>query len=332
MYYRSWIGWTLGGLVGIVCCMQFWATGCGPGKQLQPIDDEDEINRYLDATEEGRDLFRTDSLINSDPYVVPYDEGAVYRDFVDSVKRGIVRYTTPPNRAHDYGAYGLMRDAEWEVYDDFYVRTVRTSGDSISETSQMLRIVRYAYFLKLGDDNEPFTGWVLWGYNGGKAKSPASLLVSREDGQSAFRGDGWNFRSFEFIDSDTFHLVDSLGNPYDSIKREEAESRYAYIRLDAIANIGDDKSLVFRSGDNAKASFYELISAETDSGFHQQQMLRTDSSRYIDTLSLPSPNKRIWNIVLMREFRRFRIPNTFPPADTMEVDNYNWCVPYRVPH
>ncbi|MDH4155937.1 MAG: hypothetical protein OEW00_01495 [candidate division Zixibacteria bacterium] len=302
--------------------------GCGE-EDVPFVVDEDEIRRYLSETEEGRDLYRRSSLIADEPYSVPYDDEATYEDLVDSVRRAIYFDISGDKKLKDFGPY-VTRDAEVEIEDNFHIRTVRTTADSTSEERRALKVRRYAYFLKLGSDAQAYSGWVLSGYNGGTPEYPANLTVIREDGASSFPGDGTDYDVFRYVTYDTSYVSNPQGGTDRIITPVAGFSSHRYVKLSEIENISGDSILVFRGTDIPNKSFYQLLCGETKSGFTQQRMARPDSATYLDTLRPPDPNRRLWNVVMLREFRRIFIPDGIPP-DTMVVQESNWCVPYRVP-
>ena len=319
---------SLGHALFVAAAVACLFAACGE-EDVPFVVDEDEIRRYLSETEGGRDLYRRAGLIPEELYSIPYDDEATYHDLVDSVRRLTYFDISGTRKLKDFGPY-VTRDAEVEIEDNFYIRTVRTTADSTSEESRTVKVIRYAYFLKLGSDAQAYSGWVLSGYNGGTPEYPANLTVFREDGAASFPGDGTDYDVFRYVTYDTTYVSNPQGGTDRIITPVAGFSSHKYVKLSDIENITGDSILVFRGTDVPNRSFYQLLSGESNAGFALQRMARPDSATYLDTLRPPDPNARLWNIVMLREFRRIFIPDGIPP-DTMVVQESNWCVPYRVP-
>lgn len=297
-------------------------------REVFPIYDDDELDRYLVDTEEGRELFRTDDLFPDDEYKVPYDDAAVYHDVVDSVKRKINRWITPtyPQKEKDFGSYGVLRDAEYEIIDTLFVTAVRDSSGILTTTQKSIKLTRYGYFLKLGADKYPFNGWSLWGYNGGESSLPQSMMAKLQDG-SRVSTEGTALSPFTYIVIDTFY--DSNAQEYIYQQRVQS-TNYKYARLGDIADLSGDSIVVFEGDSYPNRSYYHLLSAFTNDDYIMQQFDRTDSTHYLDTLRLANPNPHLWNVVLLHELRR-SFPQNPPDGDTMVIQNSAWCFPYRIP-
>ncbi|MEA2030251.1 MAG: hypothetical protein U9N55_01475 [candidate division Zixibacteria bacterium] len=317
-----------------ICLLTF--SGCEE-KEVPYVQDSEVLERYIYETEEGRDLFRTDNLFLEDEYSIPFDS-AVYKTIVDSTHRIIsldvfvdtAKYNNIGHfwyrTTHEYNYYaplkGNLWDAEMVVDDYFFIRTLRTVGDSTTETSHKYLVTRYAYFVKIGSDSREYLGWKLFGYDGGKSESSAMMEVRSENG-TVFRGDNVGYEQFRY----TVHW-ENLSTGYATV--DAGYSEHSYMRPDQLGVIEDGSRLYLNSYNVSNESYYQIVSAETDSGFGLQMMHRSDSSHYVDTVKTPDNNSRIWNLLFLSEIERFYIEGSQPP-DTMGTNWYFWCVPYRVP-
>ncbi len=270
-------------------------------EEVYPIYDEDEIKRYITEAADEPDLFRVEGLIADTPYRLPFDS-AVYRDFVDSAVRTIDVQIAGP---FDFDYLGYTYEALATVGDRFYVRTQRAFGTDTIQLPNERVLTRYGYFLLLGDGNDPFIGWKLWGYNSlGEFDAPVHLSVI------------------------TMDKTDTLPANRTAYLHEPVElSRFPYVRLDEIDTLKGKVSLVLNvspEGQN-ELGYYHLVSAEGDNGPFTETMTRIDSLHWVDTIKTPADNPRLWNLIFIQTFRN--------PTQANRPGQYNrgWCIPYRVP-
>lgn len=285
-------------LVGVIA-LGLILPGCEE-EEVFLIYDQDEIKRYINEAADEPDLFRIEGLIADTPYRLPSDT-AIYCDLVDSVVRTIDVEIAGP---FDFDFFGNTYEALATVVDRFYVRTQRTLGTDTIYLSNERVLTRYGYFLLVGDENDPFIGWKLWGYNSlGKFNAPVDLSVTTLDGKNSLPS----------------NLVAYTHQPvaFDTIP---------YIRLIEIDTLQDNDTLVFvvsPRGDNP-LGYYHLVSAEGDAGFFTQAMTRIDSLNWVDTIKTPANNLRLWNIILVQTFSN--------PKQGEYIGEYikGWCIPYYV--
>ncbi len=316
----------------LVSVIALLVTGCEE-RETPIIYDSEIIKQYIYESEEGQGLFRTDSLFLETTFSIPFDT-AVYQVIVDSVLRNIevevfvdsIRYDDV-NRItyrlrHDYGSpFGELWDAEAVVDDRFFVTVLRIAGSDTTREEEQRLVTRYGYFLKLGDDTQPYFGWKLWGYNGGAPYRPMQMEVRSDDGTISFRGDNNGYDKirytvvYENITADTSYTLPGA-------------SRYLYLRVDQLGKINNGEVLIAQATDVPNESWYQSLSGLTDSGYVMHLMHRPDSSQYLDTIHTASNHRLLWNLLFVQEIRRFFIPNQV--VDTMGTNWYGWCVPYWV--
>ncbi len=277
--------------------LAIFLTGC-ENEEVFLIHDVDAIKQYLQETEEGLELFRTNNLIVDTPYRLPFDD-TEYRDFVDSVTRTIdVRIAGP----FDFGHLGFIQEALATVRDRFFVRTQKVLGPNITEILSERDVTRYGYFLLLGDERHPFIGWKLWGFNSlGEFDAPVRLSVKTLNGGI------------------------SLAANFDAYTEQPiAFSSFPYIKLYEIDTLKNNDSLVLNVSPRNPQDprrYYHLVSAASDAGFFTKAMSRIDPQHWADTIKTPSNNPRVWNIIFVQSFLN-------PPGRQY---SRGWCIPYRIP-
>jgi hypothetical protein len=276
--------------LGILC-------GCEE-REISPITDEEAIGLYISSADEGIGLFRTADLITDDPYLLPYDS-SVYRDLVDSIWRDIDVFIDT-SRTYDFGPLGYHYMAVATVTDLFFITTVRILGDDTSRIFGERQVIRYGYFVKLGDDSKPYLGWLLRGFNSlGSTLPPVKLSVKTSDGSQTLAA----------------MLADYTYNA--------PGSSLPFIHINDINNLNNGDTLVFNASPRAgqTVDYYHLTTGATNAGFVTQAMDRIDNQHWVDTIVTPSPNPKLYNIVFVQSFL------TPPSFQYMR----GWCVPYRTP-
>ncbi len=320
-------------MLGVLLIAVLTLAGCEE-RETTVLFDRDVLVQYIYDSEEGRELFRTDNLFLEDPFQIPFDDAA-YRVLVDSMQRSIevtvfvdsVRFDSVNRYSyilqHDYdGSLGILWDAEAIVDDRFFVSIHRMTATDTTVRSEVRLITRYGYFLKLGTDSQPFLGWKLWGYNGGRPEPPIQMIVKPGAGGTSFRGDTQGYEKFRYKVY------------FENITTGETDttvgfSRFNYRRVDQLGVIDENDDLYLTASGVPDRSYYQIVSALTEEGFRQEVMTRSDSATYVDTIDTPVDNLDNWNLLFMQEIRRFYIPGGTPP-DTIGTNWFGWCVPYRV--
>ncbi len=291
--------------------------GCEDDREVFDFYDHDELVRYIHEDATGLEFFRTAGLIPSDPYTKPFDEGAVYRDFVDSIDRWYDVFPTPDSVDKDFGSpLWIVDDAEMIVEDLFFVRIQRIAGTDTSYVNQGRLLRRLGYFLRLGSENQRFSGWKLHGFNGGAPGSGTLMEVTKEDG-TTFRGDNIGFDEFRYVQYITIRYQTENGQWAIRTDTLVRYSRWAYRPLEDIAVVTKGRRLVFTSSFVRDNSVYQLMTADTNSGSTLQVMHGPQNAGYVDTVFTPAVNPRVWNLVFVQEFKA-----TDRPGDI-------WCVSYR---
>jgi len=301
--------------------------GCDEGEVL-PVDDEEELRRYLYESEDGLDLFRATDLFVEQPFIDPFNTNDTLIQVIDSTWRDIetlriVDYARGNYRYVEVLPF-LARDAELIVYDFYRVITKRIAGadTTVVDTTQRA-LTRYAYFVKMGDDSQRFKGWKLYGYNGGESTIDigSSVYVSiRDEGGGTFLGGN------DVYDNIKVRILDTNLTTYEEVLINGA-TYYWYRRVGDIEDVTLGDSLIVSSDWN---KFYSLlINARTEAGFtlaQMEPMLQPEQSYGFKTAE---NNVHLWNVIFMQEFLRVKIPQTDPPIYTYKWAG--WTIPYRAP-
>ena len=271
--------------------------GCGE-KEVPYVIDSEELTRYIREDGRARELFRNSGLINPTPYMLPSDS-ATYYDSLVAVSRTIEVHLVPskilgpngdsiandPDRIYvDHGYLGRLRESVVHVEDRFTIHIARVYADTTNHDTTVLRLNRYGFFLKIGADNRPYVGWLLWGFNGiGSAAPPLGVTLKGSAGAS-FRGDLALYPDLPLSNSNAIPAV-----PY--IRLTEMDTVIVGSRLHVTVN---------------KASgglpTQQLLSDYSDGGAFTKPMVRYDMVNYSDSLSYqtPSSNPRLYNQVLVQ--------------------------------
>ncbi len=321
-------------LMGVLLPAIVLISGCSE-KEVEYVIDDEELIRYINSSEDARELFRVDGLFPEEPFTVPYDS-AIFVDVIDSTRRFIfvdahvdtVRTLEFPDGSVEYyrerhffpSPIGEEWEAEVTVDDYFYGRRLRiVEGDTTSETFERV-LTRYGFFLKLGGDSRAYRGWTLWAFNGGGPPS-GSMVVQTSNGES-FRGDFVEYSPISFTierESLTFGGIRTLGGG----------TQHAYKRLDRLEPVTEGAELFVTASEVDTKSQVRLISAQTDTGFTNFKMDRVSTSQYVDTIALASNTDFVWNLLSCQEITRTLIPGSVPPEYTIAW--HPWVVPFRIP-
>jgi len=315
------------------------AAGCSE-KDVPIVVDNEVIRQYMENSSDARELFDRTNLMLQTEYTVSADPGAVFKIVIDSTKRrydmnihvdttyldtaffpppGVSPYQYHRERHIFPAPLGELWDGEVIVDDFYYVRELRIVGTDTTETPRTRAVTRYAFFLKLGHDGQPYRGWKLWAFNGG---GPSTGLVTiNADNDTTFYGDLRGYQPIQYMVVNENLTTGAVDTSYRS-------TQGAYMRLDRLPVIDKGIPLYISCPEVESRSYYRLTTALTDSGFEQMPMDRVSSTQYVDTVQIAAQNSRIWNLLFMQNVTRIQEPLSDPPRYVYYWDG--WCVPYRV--
>ncbi len=260
------------------------------------LSDTEEIERYIADSDLGHDFFRNDNIISGTPYFYPLDSNAVYTDTVTSKNRIInVIVSTSQNPDLTY--------ADVKVTDVFTISTTRIKAADTSVFESTRLFERNAYFEKLGDDGQRFSGWLIRGFNG-RNVTPGSV-------------------------SNLFHSNTQIFN---NIYDNSLGSEIGYKTLTGIGSIIErinDGEILKAQMIPSSGSFMQLLSAETQNGFVYEQFIADSTANSSIQFTTPSNRSQTWGIIIFEEFLRASEDSSIiPQFDSLDVRI--WCEPFRV--
>lgn len=274
--------------------------GCGGEKDVPFVVDEDELVRYVQEVTEARELFRTSNLIQTESYTVPFDNGTYTDSLIQRKRRYAVSLVPPTDSAAyvDYGNLGDLREALVEVSDSLKVQTRKVYADTTLVDTTWRELVRYGFFLKLGDDAKDYVGWALWGYNGlGVVNLPVSVDARR-------------------YDLSTFPCDLEM---YNEFPKGSKIPRVPFVRLSNIDTVVVGSRVRFSNEKlSSQPAAYTLLSDYASDGVFQAKMGQETPD--VDTLSYKTEgsNDRYYRVAFMQAFKE---------SDGSFITC--WCVPYR---
>ncbi|MEK7774666.1 MAG: hypothetical protein AAB305_02130, partial [Candidatus Zixiibacteriota bacterium] len=262
------------------------------------IVDEDNIMLYIELSEDGRELFRTDELYSDSPFTVAGDT-AIYRLIVDSVQRNTDLTVSPRGgQLKDYRiGTDPLRDAELVVDDIFYGKMFRMAGAETTHVDRKWGFTRKGLFLKLGADDRDFVGWKLWGYNGGldALGPPISLLFTRSNGiYFSYPPPGGDRFTWYFPRPSDGSVGDTVAH----------YTLYRYTRLDQYPIIAKGEKLAVQ-GQVPDRTVQLLLNGSLQSGYDVQQIKQPTVQYFIDSVRTASANSRHWNVFTLTQKKAF---------------------------
>lgn len=243
-------------------------SGCKE-KDVPYIVDSEEIENYIKQSDDAKDLFRAAGLLTPGTYSLTLG-GPTFTDSLISSKRRFDIWVS--DTAWDMGSYGKVRVANAKVIDELVVRTVRRSGTDSLVNQRTRSLEREGVFWKLGDDSEPYVGWLLWGIVGEPA-SGSAVLVQTIVGR---------------------YRLDTLMKAADTTRDG---ARYFRLREAMPSTIAGDQFGVTLT---STPHLYPLISSVNNSGYFTSPVPPADSGRFSTTVTLPSTYTKLFDIALIQ--------------------------------
>ncbi len=307
------------------------------------VIDEEEIQLYINSSDVGNWLFPKSGLITGDPYSLSYDDGAVYRDHVDSVHRQVVVtiptkvlaqqsenvYGSKHSYVQDFGSpYYLTQDAEATVEDRYYVKTARVLGTDTTTYTGVRYVTRFAYFIKAGSDAEAFSGWLLVGYSGVKYVNNNRVY----DPTYIRRPGGAQFEAYTAVKYHpmTSVMIDETGSNWDTLD-VNWETQQAYIPLVGLGGIDTlETDVPIKMTVSPDAPIRE-VSYQNGSTFDSRNMLYDGSSGDTAYVTIKVPAVQQWGTLFFEGFIKQAGDTTTSPAFN-RLQERNWSIPFRVLH
>ena len=265
---QSFIARTLSGLFAAVLISVILLYGCKE-KDVPYVIDSEEIESYLKQSEDATGLFRAAGLLTPGTYtLVP--GGPTFTDSLISATREFDIWVS--DTAWDMGSYGRVRVANAKVIDELVVRTVRRLANDSIVNQRTRSLQREGVFWKLGDDAEPYVGWLLWGFVG-EPVIGSSVTLQTTVGK---------------------YRLDTLLRNTDTTREGR---KYFRLREGMPTTIpGDQLGLILSSTPH----LYPLISSVTAAGYFTSPVPPTDSGRFATTVTLPTNYTRLFDVALIQ--------------------------------
>ncbi|NOY89132.1 MAG: hypothetical protein GXO93_07065 [FCB group bacterium] len=280
-------------IVGLIWLL--WAACDNPTVTERTL--EGELQRYIINDEVPQDLFRLDSLITDSVYKLPFSD-TLYRDYLDSTARAL---------SFDFGdnlylPFGVYKYAEVTFFDTLFGHTQKIVGSQVSEANFVRPLVRQGLFVKLGRDQDSYSGWLLFGYNGG---NPVVDMKVRVSTGATFSGT----------------IVDTLKYPVGDVNNMRT---FPYLRLEEIFKLENGSNILISS---TRLNTYnplvygQVVTYESSNSLVTKNLIQSDTNIYYfsDTVTLQN-NKRLWNIINVQAFIDDNGNIRFIRA---------WCLPYK---
>ena len=301
------------------------AAGCEE-KEQQRIYDQDEIERYLYEATDARGLFRVEDLIPADTFELPWEPGVRYVQRMDSTERVITMLLSQIDKPHKVETLPYFARTGEVIIDDFlYLTVTRITDTDTTAEAETRAINRYAYFVKQGDDSQRFSGWKLYGYNGGYSVmdfNAYSYVTMQPQGGATRLAGADAYQRFDYL------WVDTIYDEQNAVYKDTvyaASTGQRYIKVEEFAEIGLGDSLYFES--EWDRQYHHLIAARTDAGYEVIPMEPVDATQKSGTVHTAAVNPEVWNCLSIQEWIRRQIPN----SNDFTVRWAVWTVPYRVP-
>jgi hypothetical protein len=271
------------------------------------IIDEEQIQKYIEESNIGEQFFRKNNLIMPDTFRTLADPSSLYKIVIDSVRRFYEYSVSEDERSYSFDFLGGVphRDAEVEVKDRVYYKTIRVSGVDTITTAAMTQFSRYGWFAKVGDDSRPYAGWLLYGYNGGSpfgSMGVATQVSVTAPNNYVVRGDTLGMSHFFYEVSN-----DTVGNG----------TKYVYYLITDSAVVMKTPPGVSLDAalDASPTSSYCLITTEVNDAIETVAMPRS-GGEYEYSVVIPGDEPSRWYLIVF--------------FDVRSTSTKIWCVPYRI--
>lgn len=317
-------------LVLLIC------TGCEKEIEVLQISDTNELEQYIAYDDLGKTFFSTANLISELPYFYPFDSTGYYVDLFDSLDREIISFFPLKkygdgysNPSQEFGSsIGASEDAEVTVHDRLYARTIRVEGIDTTVVNALIYrdYIRYGYFMKLGDDGQLFSGWLLRGFNGGSPDRNSRMSMFHANNQW-FPGDTFAYQHR------TSAIVNNATYPPDTIKNYSTTQGYLMLSGDPqidrnIESVDIGEKLRAEVTFTYYGVFYTMLYNSSDSVVLQNFTLNNDLN-YEVLIQTPSVNNNTWGFIYFQEFAREQSDTTAVPI-FQTLRRFNWVIPFKI--
>lgn len=237
--------------------------GCGE-EEVYTVSQEEEIERFVTDSEDGRELFGSLDLDSLWTFNLP-DNDSTYTAILVAKSRSVTA-SIPGIRDFGVGEYYYG----YAVVTEQAVGILRKqAGGRTVETEFRWNIERVGLFVKLGDNNQPFSGWLLCGYYGGTPSTYVDIatLAGEE--------------------------LDNVGAGVTLGERPYVDATYAFKDIDEVELIAKGSQIIFDGCPNCVIfANYESVSGFQTAHLTDQE---TDSLCFSDTLETSASTDRFWS-------------------------------------
>ena len=310
--------------------------GCEDEIIVPFLSDSEEIERYVADADLGRIFFATDKIIIDTPYYYIFDSSAYYVDVFVSNDRDVISFFP----LLDFGAgfinpyqefgppFGSSMDAEVTVRDNISYLSHRIEGTDTTTTNRVLALERYGYFMKLGDDGQRFSGWILRGFSGGVPQNNTIVDLFHENG-NLFTGNTSTYENYSSL-----IIRQSVDQTADTLITDTLvyTTSKGYVLLNGdnllVERVGDGEVLRAEVREPGNGVFF-TVTAETDSGFTVDSFEKNAEQKFEVTIATPNNHVGSWNFIYFQEFIRHSQDTSSTPL-FQSLSRKRWAVPYWV--
>ena len=332
----------------IILSLTMFTLGCEDEIDVPYVVDSDEIARYIADSDLGRTFFgKNDFFLDSVPFIYPQDSDAIYINLVDSVKRSVITsFPLDNNKGHFVDEpyqffstpFGESKDAEVEVRDKAFIKTLRIEGTDTTTYFSNQDISRYGYFMKLGDDGERFKGWLLRAFSGGTPRTATpstqmNLYHGNTVDDSLFSANLSLYRTFSSLIIG--HIV-----KYDTIYQQnfyvadtvEFETTREYLELSPgtkfIERVSPGEIISAKILQSSNFMFFTM-GMLSDSNLIQTTMPLNSQSLPEASRVIPNDPVGTWGFIYFQEYYR-NTGDTFSVPQINYLLNRKWVIPYYI--
>lgn len=310
-------------------------SGCTEEIEVPYLDDDEEIARYIADDDLGKVFFTTENLIFEKPYTYQYDSTGYYVDIKDSIVREIdatyplkiygAGYADP---VQDFGPpFGYSQDAEVDVFDRVYAHTIRVEGIDTTIVNVLIYrdYHRVGYFMKLGDDGQRFSGWILRGFNGGCSDNGSRMKIYRAN-NDVYSTDTSSYSHYNSV------IYANSSSTADTLKLFSTKYGYLLINPDQTTNRVIER---VSKGESLRAKFDYSNYGEnflgsyenSDSVILQNFSLEADTTYQLN-IQTPTNTNKTWDFLYFQEFVKDINDTTLAPRFN-SLKRRNWVVPIK---
>jgi hypothetical protein len=315
--------------------------GCSSPEDPNFTTYDEELKRFITDSEAGRELFATD-LYSSDPFTFDTSSGMYYYE-VDSVTRKFKQILIAKTPKNIHRHFNNIYDARVELVDAIFGKTYHIDDDTSFAYRFIDSLTRYAYFVKLYNDNYAYHGWFFWAFSGGRynryAAAPRRAFESERGIE--FSGGRPNLEIPNPLKDYRSMIIDTLINSDPPV----IDTFYTFPNLVLIDTITQDTNYYLlihghmpqlRPGDSLT---YEGVEGDRMFARTADNTVKSFTTSYIQNKyragwHIPNSNERINHLILFDVSEGTFIPTVSPDdplvTELTHVKKDNYVIPYLI--